>query len=52
MNSGLNLAKVAKSLTSNAILGKRKHSGAEICSQTFARLLMTKEKNEHNPSWV
>jgi hypothetical protein len=34
----VNLAKVTKCLTANAILDKWKHSEAEICFQTFARL--------------
>jgi hypothetical protein len=34
----LDLAKVAKWITINVILGKRKYSGTEICFLTFARL--------------
>lgn len=37
-NLKLNLAKVTKRLTGNATLGKQKHSDAEICPLTFARL--------------
>jgi hypothetical protein len=32
------MGKVAKYFTADAILDKRKRSGAGICSQTFARL--------------